>query len=353
VRTTTHPTHSGPYRVGTTLLVACGLLLAVSMASATALPTGGSVRATSASSPLAKLPPSVYVTYGSNVSVVNSSNVVTHTILIKGKNPGPEYLTYCQSKVFVSDVNVGRISVISPSSNKLLKTISGFTVPGFTYCLSGLLWVEDSTFVKILNATTYKVVHSINESASSFGFSPATKELYIDNQNGSISIYNPSTFKRVAQLSGAPDSGYFAYNPVKKDLYLTNPAGYPTASLMLISSSNHLTQLNFSSSCGFSKALTGIAYSPATKDMYVGCLIDNNFEGTVIVLNATTDAIVTTISVGYDTGGIAYDASNMDIYAASPENLMGSPPGVLAVIGHTNTLLKSINVGNEGSLAVS
>jgi hypothetical protein len=43
----------------------------------------------------------------------------------------------------------------------------------------------------------------------------------------------------------------------------------------------------------------------------------------------------------------------MDIYAASPENLMGSPPGVLAVIGHTNTLLKSINVGNEGSLAVS
>jgi DNA-binding beta-propeller fold protein YncE len=339
--------------VGTILLIACGLLLVV--------PTVVDLRSsgpdpaspTFAPSPLVTLPVNVYVPNHNNVSVINSSNLVTQTIQIKGKNPEPGPVAFCGNKIFVSDEGTDHISVISRAKGTVLKTIGGLISPGVLFCNSNVLWIQDSSFVRILNVSSYKILHTIKGSdAANFGYSPATKEVYVDNGNGSIFVYDPTTYKLVADLSGGPSYGAFAYDPIHKDMYLTNAAGYPTASIVLISSSNRVTQLNLSSNCAFSKALTGIAYSPATKRMYVSCLIDNDAEGTVIVLNASSNAVVTTIPVGVDTQSVAYDPSNLDVYVASPENTMGGSPGEVAVIGPADTVLASIPISAD-TLAIS
>jgi DNA-binding beta-propeller fold protein YncE len=284
---------------------------------------------------------------------------VSSTIRIKGSDPIPAQVAFCGSKIFVSEngpalPEKGRIVVISPSQNKIVKTISGFISPGSLFCNANLLWIQDSTFVRILNASTYKFVRNISGSAASdFGYSPKTKQVYVDNDNGTIFVYNPTTFQLVANLAGGPSSGQFAYNPLNKAMYLTNSAGFPSASIFIINSANKLTQLNFTSNCSFRKALIGIAYSPATKQMYLTCLIDNDNEGTVIILNAETNAVNKTIPVGFDTGSIIYNPSNKDMYVASAENLLGNHPGIVAVISDVNVLVASINVENAGCLAVS
>lgn len=134
---------------------------------------------------------------------------------------------------------VSQVLANSTSKSKVNKTLSGFTSPGSLYCDRKLLWIADSSFIRVLDTYTYKIVQNVSDSGpGSFGYSSSTKEMYVDNDNSSILVYNPVTYKLIVNLAGGPSAGQFAYNPINKEMYLTNYAGYPTASIYMISSEN-------------------------------------------------------------------------------------------------------------------
>src|SRR5580658_3298469 len=137
--------------VGTVLLVACGLLMAVPTVMDLRSSGPDPAAQTFAASPLVKLPTNVYVPNRNNVSVINSSNLVGQTIQIKGKNPEPGPIAFCGNKIFVSDLGTDHISVISRAKGTVLKTIGGLISPGVLFCNSNVLWIQDSSFVRILN----------------------------------------------------------------------------------------------------------------------------------------------------------------------------------------------------------
>lgn len=308
-----------------------------------------------------KLPVNVYDVTGLvhgryTVSVINSSNVITKLIKLKGKNnPEAAEPAFCGNKIFVSDDSTvggppsGNISVISPTKNKIIKTISGIVSPGPLLCVGKLLWItdSDSNFLRIMNSTTYKIVENISDDSGVLGYSPDTKAVYVSNGTA-ISEYNSSTFEHLKTIT-LQDSGIFAYDPINKDMYLTNEGGiFPRgASIFMISPSNVVTEYNFSSSnCYDHGGTTGIAYSPATREMYVSCAEDDNDQGSVMVLNATTNAVKTTVTNfgGFDTGSMVFDPSNNNMYVVNFENTNDKLPPVVAVISTANQVVATIPV---------
>ncbi|QSO54259.1 putative Ig domain-containing protein [Alicyclobacillus curvatus] len=82
----------------------------------------------------------------------------------------------------------------------------------------------------------------------------------------------------------------------------------------------------------------GVAYDATNGDVYVA----NEGSGTVSVINGSTNTVKSTITVGSGAADVAYDAANGDVYVAN------STSGTVSVInGSTNTVTSTIPVGTQ------
>lgn len=326
-------------------------VLAISVISANLVPSSF---ASSTSTPVNVFVPGDYGNHGIVDVISSPTNIITKTIKVSGNNPLPGPSAYCSGKIFVSNLGTDTISVISPSTDAVIKTIKGFTSPGNLYCNGKLLWISDSDYTRVLNTTGYKIIAKIDNSPDSFGYSPKTGDMYVLGA-GNVSLYNPTTFKFIKTIGTGISGSLFAYDPVSKDMYLTNGAGPFVTMMYIISPSNKILEMNYTGSCTQSYALIDVTYSPITKEMYATCIDYSSGEGALMILDATNGDLINTISnLGTTVSLLAYNPSNEDIYVlGGPANGMNATP-VIDVLSSSNTLLTQIqDINSTSGLAIS
>jgi YVTN family beta-propeller protein len=82
------------------------------------------------------------------------------------------------------------------------------------------------------------------------------------------------------------------------------------------------------------------AYDPANNDLYVSCI----YPGNVAVVNPSTGAVVTTVTVGSSPGALAYDPASQDVYVS---NYASNSVSVISSI--TNAVVATITAGQAPS----
>jgi YVTN family beta-propeller protein len=245
---------------------------------------------------------------GSSVSVINAtSNQIIKRISVGGV---PEEIAYdsANNELYVANNKTNTVDVISGSSNALVANITGLR-PG-TAGPVGII------------------------------FDSQNKLVYVTDQGDwGVTVINGSN-KVVAQVTLLPISARpwsLAVDPLKKVLYVADSA------------SRNVYLIN-TKTLKYSTVTVGVdpwavAYSSTNKEMYVsdfGPLINN--KGNVTVLNATTNKVIKTISLGSNSFpyGVVFDKATKSIYVTN------AGLDIVSVISvKTNKVVKTLSTGTE------
>jgi YVTN family beta-propeller protein len=261
---------------------------------------------------------------GDNLSVFDPA---TASIVAKVTLPStPTILTYGSTHKEVYVAIDGNVSVVSTSSNKVVKAFPVTRQPdGLAFdTVNGDLYISDYVWnnVSAVNTTTFKVAV------------------------GSI-------------LLGALPYN-MAYDPSNGDLYV---ADLESDQLIEVSgSTNRLVRF-----IPLGTTPYGVAYDPITRDIYV----DDYSAGNVSIVSGVTNSVIGYLPAGLNPWGIAYDGADRELYVTNvgsnnitvlspgPKTVVrslafSSPPGAIAYDSRSSTLfIGQYNVGNVTVLNAS
>ena len=291
-------------------------------------------------------------------------------------NYQPTQMLYLKSTgyIYVDDHTANAIFVISPKTNKIIKTIQiGSCKPlGMTYDpVNGYIYVAciKSNTIAVINPARYRVVATISspylDGPITTWYDPVTGYIYVWNAgNNKIVIINP-TINSVVGLFPYGGVGII-YNPINGYLYVL----FPNGTYIIINQRTNETvtegSLGFRPSLGafVHNGASYIAYMISLHSLYVvkftniamvvlrKLWLGNNItatliiptsmaydprngylyiagHGKVIVINPSTGEIVGTISVGGPPNYVFYNPANGYIY------VLNSGSGSISIISTT------------------
>jgi YVTN family beta-propeller protein len=295
------------------------------------------------------LPVSLSLTAGSVFSSARVSAVTPSSFLTSSKLP---------KEVYVADfgynygpnhdhVEQGNVSVINGSTNKVIDTIAVGDEPyGGAYdpqnkeiYIVDYLYLANS--VTVINSATNKVIKTISSGSRPIGaaYDSHNHDVYVANFGDStVSVIDTSINKVVATIDVGPSGGPTAivFNPHNDELYATS--GLDASSVFVISDSNNSVIKTIDDPGDFPYPLAE-ALNPANDELYVANFGNND----VVVINCTTNTVLTTVFVGDSPDGVGFDASNKDMYVS---NYLGAS---VSVINIKNSVVATINVGTGPS----
>jgi YVTN family beta-propeller protein len=281
--------------------------------------------------------------YGSNTISAIVGNMVVKTIKV-GTGPYDQISYANETNTLWVTNSLGRtVSVINVSTDKIVKTLTGFRDPiAVEYGLWPYIppldrdicleFIADyaTNLLYVYNGTNYellaKIVVGVNPSF--IAYSPASDEVYVSNTDGhSVSVINWSTYQVVTtiNLPGSNPKG-MAYDPANKEMYVAGGSG---GNVYAINSKNKIV----ATISGFDEPYN-LAYNPALKEMY----FTDEGTGLINLINSKNSVVGTVVGLSNATG-IVYDPNGKLVYAADPSNNMVYP------ISNT-TLGSPIEVGN-------
>ena len=255
----------------------------------------------------------VFVGIEGNVSVVSPSSGKILATFPVTREPDGLAFNNRNGDLYISDYVGNNVSVVNGQSYRVLGSILLGAAPyNMAYdAANGNLYVADllSSQLIVLNATSNRVTGYVPLGTTPYGivYDPQTKELYVDDYYaGNVSVVNPTTASVVGYLPAGVEPWGIAYDASNHDVWVTNPA------------SNNVTILDPSAgtvvrSLSFSTPPGAIAYDAKGHTMFVG---EYN-TGNVSVFNATTDRLIRNATSGGEPYTIAIDTATGDAYVGN------------------------------------
>ncbi|MCI4336056.1 MAG: YncE family protein [Thermoplasmata archaeon] len=270
-----------------------------------------------------------------------------------GGGPYPGVFDNRTGELYVSNVQTGNVSVIQTANNTVVATIPVGTLPQMG-CLDptdGDLYVSNffSGNVSVISTATNRVVASIN---TTLGYEPTTctydavtDQVYVPNPNYSTNypyltvIYGSNhTVKTNIQLGDGT-----GIDPITPTLDPANGLLYVAMSSAYYSN-NWVVIVNASTDATPSTLSVGFYPTQPTFDSVNGWLyVANNGDQTVSVINGTDNTLLPHVTVGYGPNTPAVDPTTGDVFV--PVYLSGSSGNLTVLNGSTNNVTTVVPVG--------
>jgi YVTN family beta-propeller protein len=288
---------------------------------------------------------------GSNgsVDVLNGTSASLIKSIQVGVCPGQATFDSLTDEVLVADStctapSLGNLSVIDPSTNSVVRTVSMGEYPwGVTADqANGLVYVTNyySDNVTIVNGTTWATVGAVGsgEFPSRATFDPENGTVYVADWGGNdVAVLNGTTGVEDEDLGSWYGPDAVAYDSSTGDLYVAN------------SESNNVSVFDASTgkivaSDPVGSYPDGIVYDPANGDVYVAnCNSDN-----VSIVDGENNSIVGTVAAGSCPLAFALDPVGDTVLVANRGPLVEYEfitENVTVISGATNQRVGSIPVG--------
>jgi YVTN family beta-propeller protein len=283
----------------------------------------------------------------SRVSVISPS---THKVIANismGQNTGPLQAAYDppRGEIFVSEYAASVVSVISDSSNQVVANIGVISDPtALAYDSSkGEIFVTNSgpdSVVSVISDASNKVVANISAGPSPEGvaYDPARGEVFVGNEGNSVSVISDSSNKVVATISGAGGAA-LAYDSQKGLIFVSGSA------VSVISDSTNRVVATFPVGQQGGYGETSIAYDILRGEVFVPNVQTNQvsiISDSAIVLNAGTTSSGTTSSSSNgptSTGTSTSSSGNGSGSSSIPEFPYQATATFLVVVGIVGSYL--------------
>jgi len=261
--------------------------------------------------------PFAYITNAGsdNVSVIDiDRNVVVATVPV-GSSPQGVAVNTMGTRIYVGNAGSNSVSVIDAASNSIIATIPVGSEPsGVAVNAAGTrVYVANdlSNNVSVIDAATNTVIATIPVGALPFGVvvNPAGTRVYVVNaESDSISVIDTAANAVVATVPAAADPFAIAVNSAGTRVYVTHLTDVEpiTASVSVIDTASNARIATVS--LGRNGA-AGVTVNATGTRVYVATVL-----GSVVVIDADTNAIVDTMSVGGMLVGIAISDMGKRIY---------------------------------------
>jgi YVTN family beta-propeller protein len=255
----------------------------------------------------------------------------------------------------VANVTVGSFPYgIAYDSNKNELFVTDANNPGlFAFAYSGRSNsdLNNTGTVSIISDRTNTVVGSIKVGSFPCGvaYDSGKNEIFVANQaSGTVSVISDKTNIVIANITVGSQPFALVYDPARSEIFVTNYGGN-TVSVISDKNNRVVGNINVGSSpCG-------IAYDTSKGEIFVTAVPgENDGFGTLSVISDSSNTIVANVTVGYDPLGVAYDSEKGEIFVANSNyNLLllgGNAPSTVSVISdNNNSVISSITVGLEAS----
>jgi gliding motility-associated-like protein len=242
-------------------------------------------------------------------------NIPSFTAINKGSDPITATITATPVTGGVAYItNIDRtLSLIDVATNEVKSTLPVTLIPHNISITPGGAWAYitngDDGMVSVLNTTTNSIEKTIKVGYLPTGIivSPDGAKVYVVNSgDNTVSIISTST-KTVIRAISLPKFGFasaIAINPDGSKIYIGSSS---TTNLAIVNTATYTSTVIALSTIG---ASYGVEVSPDGSKVYVGA-------GKVVVLNAATNSIITTIDTGFAPFGIAISSNGLYAYVAN------------------------------------
>lgn len=267
------------------------------------------------------------------ISITSSPEVVASVRL----PISPVYLAYSPitKQVYITDGFTNEIVALSGAN--IVKSIgpplSGFFLGmAFDYSTGNLYVAHTRVIGGFLDLPNLVVINNqdniigriwlkIGAQVSQISYDPANSDLYV-LEEGFVQVVNTAcncVIKTVSLPSSFPTfpmQPAIAYNPSNQEIYVTNSFnGAEQVAIISSATSTVVATMTIGQipSCCKTVIITGIAYNPITREMYV------TTQGEVVAINGSTE--VGTINLPYSlTGGgaTAFDVADLSLWVTNP-----------------------------------
>lgn len=213
---------------------------------------------------------------------------------------------HAQNVAYVTNNIEGSVSVINPSTNAVVATISGFSHP---FCVST---------------------------------SPNGQLLYVCNTNNTVSAVNTATNSISATISLPGALGFIgnegaepviAFSPDGQRAFVAPSGGGVNSQLFVIDTASNTAVAVASFGTTF---LLAVAVSPDGNTVYLAS------SNGIIVVDANTFATIATIAPGHDITDLAISMDGSTLYASDNSGFLGGTSGVLVVDTGSNTVTATV-----------
>lgn len=294
----------------------------------------------------------VYVTeqYSHRVSVIDpSSNRIVYNITVGGD---PWDVTYdsVNGNIFVANSGSYNLTVINGTTNKVETNVYLGSEP-LGICsdnINGDVYVTTLNGFKIISGTTGHVVYNITEASLSIvntytsifhegmTFNAINERVYAPAYDlNEIWVINCTTNRVLSNISVGSNPSGTTLDTQNNEICVSD---FGSKDVLVVSARNDsvVARIDVNPLGYLGYAPMGIAIDKANDNVYV---TDHNYRS-VSVINGTSDQLEAQIPVGYGPNGILFDPANGYLYVAI------SDLNILSVINvHTNEVISNITVG--------
>lgn len=282
------------------------------------------------------------------VAVVKGTKYLTAITLPAGAEAFGALYIPTVKEIFVADYGLGEIHVISPSTNKIVKTIED--VPGAAFMAfdpkNGLVYVSEfgETAVAVINPKTDKITTTLTvcgEYPEFLAYNSVDGNIYVPSRIACYSIIDPSTNK-VTNVSLGDEPTGVAVNPKNGYAYITD---FGTNDTYVVKGSTLVATLTNASLDG---RIWGAIYSPTTNEVYVVNTETSTapFPIGVIVPISSSNQVGNPISVGQGPDYGCYVSTSKDVLVT---NTHGGVPGNATLVSSSNIVVTTIALGTTSS----
>jgi YVTN family beta-propeller protein len=231
-----------------------------------------------------------------------------------------------------------QVDVISEKTNTIVGSIP---VAGTANALqedaidpvTNKLYVGDSQLLYVIDTRTKKVTATVNVPAVGIGVNIATNKIYVSDFNSNVYVIDGRTnniLKDIALPTGVEN---LAVNPVTNRIYVATEANFFGHVVVIDGSTDTvLTTVQDGGELSFNVGVDAIHNIVYVSDEF----------GTLSVINGATNTLTTTIALGGEPFGLAVDPVHRRVYVNNP-----SLNAVQVVDGTTNSLINTVPAGTS------
>jgi YVTN family beta-propeller protein len=301
----------------------------------------------------------IYIVANNEVTVLNigqlspvpSSSIPQSSISIPN---GIENLTVnsVSNEIFASGYYSG-LEEIDGSTNNLVTTLP-FDFKSFEVnSTTNQLYATDGRLLYHINLLTDDVVTTIPmNNATAVGVNPNSNTVYVVNKGsnfgsantlGTVSVINGASDSIVATVTVGVDPFAIAVDPVTNRIYVANIGLYPNISVIDALSNTVIATIPAPGPSIEVNPVTNELYALGGSYDYVSGTLTTATE-TLTAINGETDTVISTLSTGQGSRGIAVNPTTNQIYVINSGS--STTFGNLSVIdGVTNTVTSSFEFG--------
>jgi YVTN family beta-propeller protein len=284
-----------------------------------------------------------------SISILSYDHVFGFTTISVGAFPIPVVVNPNTNLIYVGNAGSNTVSVISGSSNTVLKNVTvGFTPAALAMDTNAnMVYVANinSGNVSVINATTNTVVATVPVGIlpTGIGVDSNLKKVYVANsQSGTVSVIDvlPGSPTKNSVISTIPlNSGTraVAVIPNNHEVIVTN--GFSNVLYVINGTTNTLIK-----TLNIGVAADPVAVNPTNNLVYTADL----GTGTVTVVNGTTNTVIASIPVGNNPDGIGVNSITKKVYVS---DFLDN--AVVVINSTTNTVVGEFQVFTPARLAVN